>query len=229
MIQLYDYFRSSSSYRVRIALYHKGLDFETIHVDLVKCEHREKPYTDLNPQGLVPFLIDGDFHLSQSPAILEYLQEKYPQKTLMPDDLESRAYVRQMAMIIACDIHPLNNLKVWKGYVGKILGADDDQMKDWYAHWIHQGLSAYEKLLVSSGYMGKFTCGDTPSLADLHLIPQLYNARRFYVPLSEYPNIMKIERHCLELEAFQKAAPECHANAPKDLEAIHGKDFHSQI
>lgn len=221
MIKLYDYFRSSSSYRVRIALHHKGIDFETIHVDLVKGEHREKPYTDLNPQGLVPLLIDGDFSLSQSPAILEYLEEKYPQKPLLPDDVEARAYIRQMAMIIACDIHPVNNLKVWKGYVGKVLGADDQQLKDWYAHWIHQGLQAYEKLLTSSGRMGTFTCGNEISLADLHLIPQLYNARRFFVPLSDYPNIMKIERHCMELEAFQKAAPENHPNAPQDLEKIH--------
>lgn len=224
MIRLYDYFRSSSSYRVRIALHHKGLDFETIHIDLVKGEHREKPFSDLNPQGLVPLFYDGDLHLSQSPAILEYLEEKYPEKPLLPSDVELRGYVRQMAMIIACDIHPVNNLKVWKGYVGKVLGAGEKQMKEWYAHWIHQGFSAYESLLVSSDKMGKFTCGDEVSLADLYLLPQLYNARRFHVPLTNYPNILKIENHALELEAFQKATPEMHPNAPKDLEPIHGKN-----
>ncbi|MFP4314425.1 MAG: maleylacetoacetate isomerase, partial [Alphaproteobacteria bacterium] len=190
MLKLYDYFRSSSSYRVRIGLHLKGLEFETIHVDLVKGEQRDKPYIDLNPQGLVPLLVDGDFQLSQSPAILEYLEEKYPQKSLLPEDMENRAYVRQMAMIIASDIHPLNNLKVWKGYIGGVLKADDQQMKDWYAHWIHQGLQAYEKFLSTSGRMGTFTCGDTPTLADIHLLPQLYNARRFFVSIDAYPNIM---------------------------------------
>lgn len=221
MMKLYDYFRSSSSYRVRIALNHKELDYETIHVDLVAGEQREKPYVDMNPQGLVPLLIDGDFQLSQSPAILEYLEEKYPSNPLLPVDMQMRAYVRQMAMIIACEVAPLNNLKVWKGYVGKVLGVDEQQSKDWYAHWINQGLSAYERFLESSGYMGKFTCGDEVSLADLHLIPQLYNARRFQVSLMDYPKIMKIEDHCMRLKAFQNAAPENHPNAPAELERIH--------
>lgn len=222
MIRLYDYFRSSSSYRVRIALHFKNIEFETEHVDLVSGAQREESFTGINPQGFVPALRDGDITLTQSPAILEYLEEQYPHIPLLPTKPEERAYVRQMAMIIACDIHPLNNLKVWKGYVGKVLGANEAQMKDWYAHWIHDGLKSYETLLVASKFPGKMTFGDTPTLADLYLIPQLYNARRFDVDLSAYPRICEIEHHCLKLEAFQKAAPESHVAAPDGLEVIHG-------
>lgn len=223
MIQLYDYFRSSSSYRVRIALNLKGVTYECVHIDLVKGAHREKPYTDLNPQGLVPLLVDGDFKLSQSPAILEYLDEKYTANPFLPSDVEVRAHIRSLAMIIACDIHPVNNLKVWKGYVGKVLGADESQMKDWYAHWIHEGLKAYEAQLNLLGCAGEFSYGDSVTLADLHLIPQLYNARRFDVDLSAYPTILKIEKNCMALDVFQNAAPESHPNAPDGLEQIHGK------
>ena len=224
MIQLHDYFRSSSSYRVRIALNLKGVPYETRHVDLVKGEQRQSPYVDMNPQGLVPLLEDDDFKLSQSPAILEYLEEKYTANPLLPADVESRAIIRCLAMIIACEIHPLNNLKVWKGYVGKVLGADDHQMKKWYAHWIHQGLEAYEMQLQNLGCAGQFSFGDAVTLADLHLIPQLYNARRFDVDLSAYPTILKIEKNSMSLEAFQLAAPESHAHAPDGLEQIHGKN-----
>ena len=222
MIILHDYYRSSSSYRVRIALHFKNLDFEIRHVDLVKGEQREDSYKTMNPSAGVPTLIDGDFKLTQSPAILEYLEEEYPQNPLMPTEKHARAYVRQMAMIVACDIHPMNNLKVWKGYVGKVLGADATQQMQWYMHWIHEGFTAYESLLISENAAGEFTFGNTPSLADLHLIPQLYNARRFKADLSAYPKICEIERNCLALPAFKKAAPESHPNAPKDLEIIHG-------
>jgi len=223
MITLHDYFRSSSSYRVRIALHHKNLDFKIHHVDLVQGEQRENAYKTLNPSAGVPTLIDGDFKLTQSPAILEYLEEEYPQNPLMPNDTHARAYVRQMAMIIAADIHPLNNLKVWKGYIGKKLGADEAQQMEWYMHWIHEGFTAYESLLNSENAAGEFTFGDAPTLADLYLIPQLYNARRFHADLSSYPKICAIEKNCMRLEAFQNAAPESHPNAPDGLEIIHGK------
>ena len=224
MIILHDYFRSSSSYRVRIALHFKKLDFDIRHVDLVKGEQRMDDYKGLNPSAGVPTLMDGDFKLTQSPAILEYLEEEYPADPLMPTDKQARAYVRQMAMVIATDIHPLNNLKVWKGYIGKKLGADEAQQMQWYMHWIHEGFAAYESLLMSENAADEFTLGNTPTLADLYLIPQLYNARRFKADLSAYPKICAIEKNCMRLEAFQRAAPESHPYAPDGLEIIHGRE-----
>lgn len=222
MIRLYDYYRSSSSYRVRIALHYKDIAFETQHIDLVVGEQQNDAYKKLNPQGLVPLLVDGDFKLSQSLAIIEYLEERFPGPSLFLGSAQDIAYIRQMALIIACDIHPLNNPKVWKGYVGKKLGADEGQMKAWYRFWVTEGVTAYERLLEQSGRAGRFTCGDQPSVADLCLIPQLYNARRFDVDLSLFPKIREIEKNCMEMEAFRKAAPESHPNAPKDLVQIHG-------
>ncbi|MCI5061100.1 MAG: maleylacetoacetate isomerase [Alphaproteobacteria bacterium] len=222
MIQLYDYFRSSASYRVRVALYLKNLEFQIHSVDLVTGEQRAEEYTAQNPQGLVPTLVDGDVSLSQSMAIIEYLDDKYGAPKLVEGSAEDKAYIRQMAQIIACDTHPLNNLCVWKDYVGKKLGADESQMQEWYAHWITKGLSSYEEMLKKHGRAGKFTLGDQPSLADLCLIPQIYNARRFNVDLGAYPKILEIERNCVELDAFQKAAPEAQKSAPKDIEQIHG-------
>lgn len=225
MIILYDYFRSSASYRVRIALYLKHLDFTSKSVDLVKAEQRSEEYLKLNPQGGVPFFVDGDVQFGQSLAMLEYLDEKYSGPALIHGSADDKAYIRQLSYIIACDIHPLNNLKVWKGYVGKKLGADDKQMQDWYHHWISEGLKAYEATLVQNNKMGKFSFGDQPSMADICLIPQLYNARRFNVDLSAYPNILTIEKNCLPLEAFQKASPEAHPDAPDDLEQIYGANI----
>ncbi len=203
MIKLYDYYRSSSSYRVRIALRYKGLAFETVEVDLLEGTQKNDEYAQLNPQKLVPTLVDRDFVLTQSPAILEYLEEAYPQNPLLPEDIRARAKVRQLSMIVGCEIHPLNNLRVWKGYVGGVLGADEAQMRDWYAHWIMQGFAAYEALLGGDG----FSVGNAPSLADVYLIPQVYNARRFDVDLTVYPKICAIEARCLEIEAFDKSAP----------------------
>ena len=222
MITLYDYFRSSASYRVRIALHLKGQEFVIHAIDLVSGEQRGADYTGQNPQGLVPMLVDGEISLIQSMAIIEYLDDKYGAPKMVEGSAEDKAYIRQMAQIIACDTHPLNNLCVWKGYVGKKLGADETQMSEWYAHWITKGLSAYEAMLVKHGKAGKFTFGDQPTLADLCLIPQLYNARRFNVDLNAYLKILEIERNCIALEAFQKAAPESQESAPKDMEAIHG-------
>lgn len=222
---LYDYFRSSSSYRVRIALYMKGLEFESKSIDLVSGEQRAADYKQHNPQGFVPTLVDGDVELTQSLAIMEYLDEKYPEPKLISGSTEDKAYIRQMALVVACEIHPLNNPKVWKGYVGKKLGADETQSMDWYHHWITEGFTAYEALLNKYGKAGKFTCGDTPSMADACLIPQIYNARRFNVDLSGFPKILEIEKNCMALDAFQKAAPESHPHAPEDLQPIHGSQF----
>lgn len=222
MIILYDYFRSSSAYRVRIALYLKQLDFTSKSVDLVKAEQRSEEYLKLNPQGGVPFFVDGDVKFAQSLAMLEYLDETHPEPAIIYGAAEDKAYIRQLSYIIACDIHPLNNLKVWKGYVGKKLGADEAQLTDWYHHWINEGLKAYEATLAQNDKAGKFSFGDKPSMADICLIPQLYNARRFNVDLSAYPNILKIEKNCLAIEAFQKASPETHPDAPEGLEQIYG-------
>ena len=222
MMKLYDYYRSSASYRVRIALAIKDIDYEMVSVDLAAGAQKEGSYRAENPQGAVPLLVDGNFRLTQSLAIMEYLDEQYSDPALVFGDAQDKAYIRQMAQIIACDIHPLNNLKVWKGYVGKTLGADETQMQDWYARWIHDGFAAYETLLNTQGKTGDFTCGDQPSMADLCLIPQTYNARRFNVDLSNYPTICAIEKTCMGLEPFQNAAPEGHPDAPADLEPIHG-------
>ncbi|MCB9990417.1 MAG: maleylacetoacetate isomerase [Rhodospirillales bacterium] len=220
--KLYDYYRSSASYRVRIALHYKSVPFEIEHIDLLAGEQKSDAYKKHNPQGLVPTLVDGDFELGQSLAILSYIADRYPDPSLMLGSSQDLAYIKQMALLVACEIHPLNNPKVWKAYVGAKLGADEQQMQDWFAHWITEGFTAYEALLEKQGRMGKFTCGNTPSVADVCLIPQVYNARRFHVDLSAFPKICAIEKNCIVLDPFIKAAPESHPYAPDDLEPIHG-------
>ena len=217
---LYGYYRSSTSYRLRILLNLKDIAHRTVAVALDKGEQRDAAFLAINPMGGLPVLeIDG-LRLVQSPAIIDYIEEHYASPRLLPGAIEPRQRVREIASLVACDIHPLNNLKVWKGYVGKVLGANEQQSQDWYAHWIHEGFKAYEALLGDN----EFTYRDSPTLADLHLIPQLYNARRFNLDLSAYPKICKIEKNCMRLEAFQKASPESHPNAPDNLEQIHGKN-----
>lgn len=224
MLKLYGYWRSSAAYRVRVALNLKGLDAELLSVHLVKDggEQHKAEYTRLNPQELVPALVDSDsrgalqgedsgaFVLSQSLAIIEYLDEKYPENPLLPQDLHDRAIVRSMAMSIACEVHPLNNLKVLQ-YLSKELALDDEAKSAWYHHWIDEGFGALEKQLVK--YSGRYCFGDTVTLADLCLVPQVYNANRFNVDLSPYPNIMRIVESCNRLEAFIDAAPENQADA----------------
>ncbi len=221
MITLYDYYRSSSSYRVRIALELKNIPYRSVHVDLVGGENRTEDYGAINPQQFVPVLDDGQCKISQSLAIIEYLSEAYPNPPLIFGDACQKAFIRQMANIIACDIAPLNIPKVWKAYMGKKLNISEQQQMDWVAHWMHEGFRAYEMYLINVDT--PFTCGIKPSLADVCLIPQLYNARRFHVALDDYPKIREIEKNCLELEAFQNASPEHHPNAPTELEQIHGK------
>lgn len=215
---LYSYYRSSSSYRVRVALAFKGLDYEYRPVHLLKNggEQHSPEYKALNPQELVPTLVDGDFVLTQSMAIMEYLDEKYPEPALMPRDPERRAFVRQVSLIPVADIHPINNLKILNHLTGE-LNVTQAQKTAWYHKWIHQGFSAIEKILAKSDFhTGTFVCGDTVTMADMCLIPQVYNARRYEMPLDDYPTITAIEQRCLALDCFRKAAPENQPDTPED-------------
>jgi maleylacetoacetate isomerase/maleylpyruvate isomerase len=204
-IKLYSYWRSSAAYRVRIALNLKGLDYEIVPVSLAPgvSEHQKNAYRAINPQMLVPFLEDGDIAIAQSMAILEYLEETYPQTPLLPKNEPARSRVRAFCNMIACDIHPLNNLRVLK-YLKAELGADEKAGSDWYGHWIHEGFTAAEALA------GDGTCvfGDKPTLADCFLVPQMYNARRFKVPVDKYSKLVASTKACNKLSAFRKAAPE---------------------
>ena len=202
---LYDYFRSSASYRVRIALNLKGLAYDSVPVSLLDNAQRAPEYLSKNPQGLVPALLDGEQLLTQSLAICEYLEEAYPQPALLPNDTIGRARVRALALSIACDIHPLNNLRVLRRLEAQF--AADQAGKDaWYQHWIQSGFEAFEQQIQSTH--GQYCFGDTVTLADLALVPQVYNARRFNCDLSAYPTMLAIEQRCLALDAFARATPE---------------------
>ncbi len=205
---LYTYFRSSAAYRVRIALNLKGLTHELRPVHLLRDggENFRPEYLALNPQGLVPALIHGDRVLTQSLAIIEYLEESLPGPTLLPRDPAGRAQVRALAQLIACDIHPLNNLRVGD-YFKQRLGQDHNAWLTWYCHWIAEGFAAFAKL-IEDGPAGEFCHGDAPTLADVCLVPQVYNARRFDCDLAAYPAIQRIDSRCRALEAFARAAPE---------------------
>lgn len=202
---LYDYFRSSACYRVRIALNLKGLAYDSVPVSLLDNAQRAPEYLSKNPQGLVPALLDGEQLLTQSLAICEYLEETYPQPALLPNDAIGRARVRALALSIACDIHPLNNLRVLRRLEAQF--AADQAGKDaWYQHWIQSGFEAFEQQIQSTH--GHYCFGDTVTLADLALVPQVYNARRFNCDLSAYPTMLAIEQRCLALDAFAHATPE---------------------
>ncbi len=202
---LYDYFRSSAAFRVRIALNLKQLTAERRYVHLARGEQRKPGYLAENPQGLLPMLVVGARRLTQSMAILEYLDEKHPLPPLLPVGLEDRAWVRSIALAIACDIHPLNNLRVLK-YLKNEMRLDEAQRDAWYAHWITQGFTALEPMLDSAA-TGPFCHGDSPTLADVCLVPQVFNAQRFKVPLAAFPRIVAIHAACLELPAFADAQP----------------------
>ena len=204
-IVLYDYARSSAAYRVRIGLNLKGLDYERRTVNLLDSEQKGEAYRALNPQGLVPMLeVDGQ-RIIQSLAILVYLDQIVPEPPLMPRDPVDGAHVRALAMTIACDIHPLNNLRVLK-YLSGPLGLDQAQRDGWYAHWINEGLSALEAL--ASPRAGDFLFGDQPGLADVCLVPQLFNARRFNVPVGDYPTLLRADDNAGRLPAFAAAHPD---------------------
>jgi maleylacetoacetate isomerase len=207
-MKLYDYFRSSAAYRVRIALNLKGLAPERSFVHLRKGNQRAEEYLALNPQGLVPALaLDDGGVLRQSLAIIEYLEETHPQPPLLPGDPIGRARVRAIALAIACDIHPLNNLRVLE-YLLHTLGVSPQQKDGWYKYWIDVGFEALETQLSRERETGRFCHGAAPSLADVCLVPQLANARRMSVDLSPYPTLTRIEAECLALAPFASAAPE---------------------
>ena len=208
-MKLYTFFRSSASYRVRIALNLKGLQYEQapIHLRRGGGEQLSPAYKAINPQALVPALEDGGKILTQSLAIIEYLEERYPQPPLLPRDPADKAVVRSMALIIACEIHPVQNLRVLQ-YVKREYNQSDEQVNRWAQHWIDLGLAALEQMIVAQPRRGRFCFGDTPTLADICLVPQLGNARRYGCDLSPYPAIMEIEKNCVALPAFADAAPE---------------------
>jgi maleylacetoacetate isomerase len=202
---LYDYFRSSAAYRVRIALNLKGVDYESRPVDLREDAQKSANYRALNPQGLVPMLeIDGH-RLIQSLAIIVYLDQTFPDPPLMPRDPVDGAHVRAMAMIVACDIHPLNNLRVLKYLKGQ-LEHSQDEIDAWYAHWVTEGLSALEATAAPSA--GAFLFGDSPTIADVCLVPQLFNARRMNVPIDAFPTLLRADENANKIEAFAAAHPE---------------------
>ena len=205
-MKLYNFFRSGTSHRLRIALNLKGLTAEYVAVDLRTEEHLGAVFKALNPQGLVPALVVDEAVLIQSPAIIEWLEERYPTPALLPANPQDRARVRALAAIVGCDIHPINNRRILE-YLRKTLGCDEAAVLAWCATWINEGFAALEALLAADTQRGQFCFGHTPTLADAYLVPQVESARRFKVDLAPYPNIVAIDTACAALEAFRLAAP----------------------
>ena len=205
-MKLHNFWRSGTSHRTRIALNLKGLDYDYVAVHLAKEEHLQDAFKAINPQQLVPALDTGSEVLIQSPAILEWLEEKYPTPALLPRDPQRRAQVRALAAIVGCDIHPINNRRILE-YLRHNMGANEDAINAWCGTWITAGFDAYEALLAADTQRGRFSHGDAPTLADCYLVPQIESARRFKVDLSRWPLILGIEQACMALDAFQKAAP----------------------
>lgn len=205
-MRLYTYFRSGAAFRVRIALNLKGLAYEPQFVHLAKGEHRAPPFAALNRQTLVPVLEDGAQRLNQSLAIIEYLEETHPRPALLPADAPSRARVRSLALLVACEIHPLNNLRVLQ-HLRKALGQDEDQVTAWYRHWIADGLARLEAELAGDPRTGRFSHGDAPGMADCCLVPQVFGAKRFQCDLAPYPTVVGVFDACMQLEAFDRAQP----------------------
>lgn len=206
MIELYTYFRSSASFRVRIALNLKGLAWTPHVVWLPEGEQARPEFVAANPQALVPVLVDGSARLAQSLAIIEYLDETRPPATLLPTDPLARARVRSLSQLIACEIHPLNNLRVLR-YLKRSLGQQQPAIDDWYRHWCAEGLAALERDLAAGQATGRFCHGDAPTMADCCLVPQIFNAQRFQTDLSPFPTVMRVFDACMQLPAFDAAQP----------------------
>lgn len=208
MLKLYDYYRSSAAYRVRIALNLKDCHYERHAIHLLKDGGQQfsEEYKRINPLSLVPSLQDGNFVVTESLAIIEYINEKYPTPPLLPDNIEDKARVRAFALTIVADTHPLCNLRV-NNYLVNEFHISEDQKKQWIQHWITSGLTALEAQLTANKTAGKYCFGDTPTLADICLIPQLYSAKRFACDLSPYPTLTRVEKNCIELPAFIDAYP----------------------
>lgn len=203
-MKLYTYFRSSAAFRVRIALNVKDLRYESLFVHLAKGEHRGPEYAKVNPQGLLPTLeLDDGIRLNQSLAIIEYLEDKYPRPPLLPSDAVGKARVRGLAALVACEIHPLNNLRVLQ-HLKRSLGQSEEQVNAWYRHWIADGLAKLEAQLDPKA---KFAYGDAPTMADCCLVPQIFNAKRYDCNLASYPTTMRVFEQCMRLEAFDRAQP----------------------
>ena len=212
-MQLYTYYPSSAAFRVRIALHLKGLAYEPRFVHLASDEHLAPAYTAVNPQGLVPALVDDGQLLTQSLAIIEYLEEKHPAPPLLPRELHARARARSLALLVACEIHPLNNRRALN-YLTAVLGHTEEDKSRWYAHWIHDGLAKLEAALSRTPGTGTFCQGEAPTVADCCLVPQVFNARRFNCDTSHAPTVMRVFDACMALDAFQRAQPSRQPDAP---------------
>jgi maleylacetoacetate isomerase len=213
-VKLHTYFRSSAAFRVRIALNLKGLAYEPAFVHLARGEHRAPGYGALNPQALVPTLEDAGKLLTQSLAIIEYLDETHPEHPLLPRDAPGRARVRSLALLIACEIHPLNNLRVLQ-HLKRALGQNEEQVNGWYRHWIADGLARLEADLANAPATGRYCHGDAPTMADCCLVPQIFNAQRYQCDTAPYPETMRVFAECMKLDAFDRAQPAKQPDAEK--------------
>ena len=212
-ITLYGYFFSSTSYRARILMNLKGLAYNSVQVRLDRGEQHEASFREINPMGGLPVLdIDG-LRLTQSPALSDYVEERFPTPPLVPDEQPARQRVREITALIACDMHPLNNLSVLK-YLRANFGQDDQGVAVWYAHWIRRGFDGLEAIVRDASADGRYCVGSSVTMADVFLVPQVANARRFDIPLDDYPTIVSIDAHCQSLDAFEQAHPKHHA--PED-------------
>jgi maleylacetoacetate isomerase len=211
-MKLYTYFRSSASYRVRIALAWKGLEHDAESVSLPKAEHQADGFRAVNVQGLVPALEDGGRVFIQSLAIIEYLEERYPKPPLLPASPADRAYVRAVSQIVACELHPLNNLRTLK-HIRRTYGLDEDGVNAWYRHWIADGFGMLEGYLNRERRAGRYCYGDMVTMADCCLVPQVFNAKRYECDLAPYPTIVRIFEECMQLEAFSSTQPSRQADA----------------
>lgn len=215
MTTLHGYWRSSAAYRLRIALNLKGLEYDQVSVNLKDGRQRDAAHKALHPQGFVPVLDIDDHQLIQSPAILEYLDEIHPEPALLPGDAANRARIRAYAAVVGCDIHPVQNLRLLQ-YIRKEYGQDADGVTAWVRRWISDGFAALETMAETDQFDGPYLCGNAPTMADIYLVPQAYNARRFGVTVEDYPRLFMADKAARSLPAFEAAAPENQPDAPED-------------